>query len=150
TRSLFYVPHRSFRSDLRTVDISGRVDRDAFSGAGSGEVVSGARARLWIGDERDDFAVLAVLDVADADAAMPAVVVLRDRLGLGVGDVDVVVLVDVDAARPAVLRPFFDERAVLIEDLDPVVVAVADEQSAARVECQRVRLIELAGAGSEL
>ena len=68
----------------------------------------------------------------------------RHGLRFGVGHVDHVVLVDEDAARPAELRPLVDELAVLIEDLDPVVVAIADEQPAARIDRERVRLIELA------
>ena len=88
---------------------------------------------------------LAVLGAADADAALPAVVVLRHRLGFRVGDVDHVVLVDEDAARPAELLPLVDELAVLIEDLDAVVVAIADEEPALRVDRERVRLIEFAG-----
>ena len=59
-----------------------------------------------------------------------------------------VVLVDVDAARPAELRPLLDELAVLIEDLDAVVAAVADEQAAPRIHRERVRLIELARPGA--
>ncbi len=102
------------------------------------------------GMNASDLAVLAVSDPADANAALPAVVVARHRFGFGVGHIDHVVLVDVDAARPAELRPLFDERAVLIEDLDPVVVAVADEQPALRIQRERVRLIELARAGSGL
>src|SRR5262249_22992722 len=43
------------------------------------------------------------------------------------------------------LRPLVDEFAVLVEDLDAVVVAIADEQASARVHCQRVRRVELAG-----
>ena len=66
------------------------------------------------------------------------------RARLGVGDVEHVVLVDEDAARPAELRPLVDELAVLVEDLDAVVAAVADEQAALRVERERVRLVELA------
>src|SRR5262249_41583210 len=134
--SLLRVLHRTFRSDLRAIDVAGGIDRDAFCGAGAGEVVGGTAARFGIRNERDDLAVLAVLDVAHPDAALPAVVVLRHGFGFGVGDVDGVLLVDVDAARPAVLRPLLDERAVLIEDLDAVVVAIADEQAAARVERQ--------------
>jgi hypothetical protein len=47
-----------------------------------------------------------------------------------VGHVDGVVLRDVNAARAAELLPLIDECSVLIEDLDAIVVAVADEQPA--------------------
>ena len=61
-------------------------------------------------------------------------------------DVDAVVGGDGDAARPPELPPLVDERAVLIEDLDAVVLAVAHEHPPARVERDRVRLADLAAA----
>ena len=48
------------------------------------------------------------------------------------------------------MLPFGDELAVLVQDLHAVVVAIADEEPAARVHRERVRLIELAGTGAEL
>src|ERR1019366_5465445 len=68
--------------------------------------------------------------------------------GFRIRDVDRVVRVDEDPARPPELPPFVDERAVLIEDLDAVVLPVADIQAPARVHRNRVRLAELAAAGS--
>jgi len=44
------------------------------------------------------------------------------------------------------LAPLVDERPVLIEDLNPVVLAIADEQAAARVDGDGVRLAQLAAA----
>ena len=90
------------------------------------------------------------LTLADANPPLPARVIPRDRARLGVGDVDVVALVDEDPARPAELRPLLDEVAVLIEDLNAVVVAVADEQPPFGIERERVRLIEFARAGAGL
>ena len=92
----------------------------------------------------------AVLGAADADALLDAGQFVRAGIGprLGVGDVDGVVPRDGDAARPAELTPFVEELAVLIEDLDPVVLAVADEQPAARIHRDRVRLADLAAAGA--
>src|SRR5437867_12513814 len=58
----------------------------------------------------------------------------RSRLRLRIGDVDRVLLVDIDPARTTELLPLRDERAVLVEDLNPVVVAIADEEAAARVQ----------------
>jgi hypothetical protein len=49
----------------------------------------------------------------------------------GVGHIDHVVLVDVHAAWPAKLKPLGNECAVLVKDLDSIVLAVADEQPAA-------------------
>src|SRR5213593_4561637 len=60
------------------------------------------------------------------------------------------VLIDVNPARPAELFPLCDELAVLVEDLDPVVVPVADEQPAFGIHRERVRLVELAGSGPQL
>src|SRR5262249_54885206 len=67
---------------------------------------------------------------------------------LGVGDVDGVVARDEDAARAAELLPHTEHRAALIEDLDAIVLAVADEQAAARVHRDRIGLPHLARAGS--
>src|SRR5207302_8187484 len=66
-----------------------------------------------------------------------------DGLRLRIGDVDRVLLVDVDPARPAELLPFGLIGAVLIENLNAIVLAVADEQPAARVHRQCMRLVEL-------
>src|SRR5262245_5322467 len=137
---LFHVLLDLSRTHLRTVDVTGRVDDDALSCARAGGVLIG------IGDEVH---LLAVFRTADANAALPVLVVTRDRLRLGIGDVDHVVLVDVDAARTAELVPLVEELAVLIEDLHAVVVAIADEQPAARIHRQRVRLIELAVAAAQ-
>src|SRR5262249_43828733 len=68
--------------------------------------------------------------------------------GLGIGDVDRVVLRDEDAARPPELTPLVEHTAVLIEDLNAVVLAVADQQPAARIDRDRVRLAQLARSGS--
>src|SRR4029077_1248509 len=63
---------------------------------------------------------------------------------LVVGDVDPVVPVDVNPARPAKLPPLLEEISVLVEDLDAAVAAVADEQAPLRVHRERVRRVELA------
>src|SRR5439155_23663455 len=62
------------------------------------------------------------------------------------GHVDRVVARDVDAARPAELMPDVEQLAVLIEDLNAVVLAIADEQPPARVHRDRVRLADLSRA----
>src|SRR6185295_13021441 len=79
---------------------------------------------------------------ADADTTVPVGLVTRGRR-LGIGRVEHVVLVDVDAARPAELPPLLEELAVLIEDLNAAVAAIADEQTSARIERERVRHVEL-------
>jgi hypothetical protein len=52
-----------------------------------------------------------------------------------IGDINDVIPVDEDAAGPAELRPLVDEVAVLIEYLDAVVAAVAEEQPAVASVC---------------
>ena len=54
----------------------------------------------------------------------------------------------IEAARLAELLPFGEELAVLVEDLQPVVLAVGDEEPALRVERQRVGRRELARPGA--
>src|SRR4029453_12855473 len=95
---------------------------------------------VGIGNERND---LSVLDVADANPSLPARMVPGNRTRLGIRHIDVVALVDENAARPTEVGPLIEVVAVLIENLNPVVVAIADEQSAFGIECQAVRLIEL-------
>src|SRR5579871_161605 len=140
-RSLFDVFHHPLRSDLGAVDVALGIGCDALGGAGGGGVLIRVR---------NQSRHRAVPGAADADAALPGAVRLVDRAGLRVGHVDDVVLVDVDAARPAELRPLVDEVSVLIEDLDTVVAAVAKEQPAARIHRQRVRAVHLAGGAALL
>src|SRR5262249_27449925 len=66
--------------------------------------------------------------------------------GFGVRNIDHVVSIDVDAARPTELEPLRDELAVLIENLDAIVLAITDEQPSSRIEDERVRNIEFARA----
>ncbi len=73
-----------------------------------------------------------------------------DGLRLRIRDVDVVLRVDEDSARAAELVPGVEQLAVLVEDLDAVVAAVADEQAALGIHRQRVRLVEVVGAVAEL
>src|SRR5262249_47136842 len=91
---------------------------------------------------------LAVFGAADPDAAFPSIVIARDRFGFRICDVQYVVLADVNATRTAELLPLCNKFAVLIEDLNPVVVAVADKQASFGVHCHGVGLIELARSGA--
>ena len=54
--------------------------------------------------------------------------------GLRIGDVDDVVGIDMDSAGPPELIPALEVVAILVVDLDAIIVAVTDEQSALRVE----------------
>src|SRR5579871_3893821 len=102
------------------------------------------RSRQCIRNERDHLAILSVLHPADADAASKTRIRLFVRLRIG--RIEYVFGVDVYPARTAVLPPFFQEFSVLVEDLNPAIGAVANEQSALGIEGQRVRSIELTRA----
>src|SRR5918994_1180304 len=95
--------------------------------------------------ERDD---LAVPRAADANPLLPTRIVRRRRIC--VNHVQLIVLVDVQPTRTAELFPLGKELSVGIEDLQTRVGAVADEHASARVECERMRVSEFAGARSEL
>src|SRR5262249_47979885 len=124
-------------TDLRAIDVALRVHGDSFRRAR-------IRSRfVGIGDERRH---RAVLRAADANAALPRAVRGRDGARLGVRYIDIVVLVDVNAARPAELVPRVQQRPVLVEDLDAIVAAIADEETAFGIHRQRVRLVQLVGA----
>src|ERR1039458_474811 len=84
---------------------------------------------------------------ADAGAALPAggVAVTVAVGGFGIGDIEDVAVADVETAGAAELSPLIEEFAVLVEDLDAVVGAVADEEAAGGIESQAVGSIELAG-----
>jgi len=64
-----------------------------------------------------------------------------------VGDVEDVILVDPHAARPAELCRLGNELPFLIENLDTVVPAIADDEAPLESQGQGVRLIELARPG---
>ena len=70
--------------------------------------------------------------------------IFRDRLRFRIGHINHVILVDIDAARPAELRPLVDEIAVLIENLDAVVLPVTDQQPASLVHGDRMWNVEFA------
>jgi hypothetical protein len=70
-------------------------------------------------------------------------VVTRHRFGFRVRDVEHVLFVYVQAARPAELRPCIEQLAALVVDLNPVVRAIAHEQSSARIHGEGVRLVHL-------
>src|SRR5215510_15060361 len=138
------VAHQLARIDFGAVDVPSRVGGDALGGA-AGPRPAPLLHRLGIWNERRD---LAVLGAADAQTALEAGVL--GVVGLGIGDIDGVVLVDEDAARPTELLPFREEFSVLVEDLDTAVGAVADEQPSARIHGERVRHVEFARPGTLL
>src|SRR6478672_8211782 len=84
---------------------------------------------------------------------------LPDRAGLGAGDEDPLTVVvvhhvkrvvsrDEHAARRAQVRPLAEIAAVLVEDLDALVGAVAYEQPSSLVDHQRMRHVEFSRAAA--
>src|SRR2546427_4373520 len=123
------------RAGFARVEVARGVYHDAFGRAG--RLLHGAKGRDKDGD-------LAVLDAADANARPDARVILRVRLMIGY--VKDIVAVDVDPARPAELLPLCEKFAILVEDLDAIVAAVADEDLSLRIDSDGMRRVELAGA----
>src|SRR5262249_11165607 len=119
------------RPGVAGVDVAGIVDADAFQ----------RTEGLGFLDEARD---LAVLGAAEADALLEARIELVT--GLGVGDVDLVFLVDPDSARAAELLPLGEELAVLVEDLDAAISAVGDEQASGGIHGETMRHVEFARA----
>jgi hypothetical protein len=70
------------------------------------------------------------------------------HVGLRIGHLEYVVLVDEKAARTAELFPLAKKRAVRAEDIDTIVGSVGDEDPACRIDRQRMIDPELAGAGT--
>src|SRR5581483_7536706 len=145
---------RSGSSPVRVLVLDELAQRHFASGGEAGKDVAlivdakllgGADRRIGQRNERGD---LAVLDAADADALLEARIGLG--IGLRVGNVEDVVLVDEDAARPAELAPLRGEVAVGIENLDAAVRAVGHVEAAGGIERQAVRHVELAGFGAVL
>src|SRR5205809_4842249 len=134
-----------FWPDFGAVHVAVRIGGDAFPGARAREFR--LLPRIGIRNEVLDGSILRA---ADADTALPAVVVARHRFRLRVGHENRVLLVDVDPARPAELLPLGQVLAILIEDLNPIVVPIADKQPALRVHRERMRLIEFVRAGASL
>src|SRR5580704_8282212 len=124
---------------LGAEDVAGGIGGDAFAARFVGVGVGA----------RDEVFDRAVLGAADADAAATAGVGgAAGILGLRVGDVDHIVLVDERRARPAELLPFGEELAVRVEDLDAGVDPIGDKDPALGVERDAVRLVELTRAGA--
>src|SRR5690242_10523208 len=126
------------------VDVASGVCGETFGASGicRGIVGGGVGGEIFHG---------AVFGAADANAAAAARIVAIARFALarlGIGDVDHIVLINVDSARAAELFPLGDEMAVLVKDLDAVVLAVANEQAALGVEGQGVWAIKFADGRS--
>src|SRR5437867_10650233 len=135
TTLLLHVSLQCHPTGQRSVNVARGIRRNTFL----------RPVRIGIGNGCHD---LAVFGATDRDAFSKSWVGLR--VGLMVGQVERVVLVDEQPARPAELLPLFKKFPVLVEDLDAIVSAVTHKQPAARVHGQGVRCVELARRGSLL
>src|SRR5256885_1952142 len=145
SRGLFRVLLHRLWSDLRAVDVPLRVDGDALRGARAG----GRLGRVRILRVRNEIHHLQILRAPDTDAALPSAG-MRRRARLRVGGVEAIVLVDEQSADAAEILRLGEELAVEIEELEPDVAAIGDEEPAARVDGEAVRRAELAGSRAEL
>ena len=105
------------------VDVAGGIDRDAFTHCAFGSIGY---------MRRNEGRYMAVFQTADADAAQPAG--MNARLGFGIGDIDVVVVVDGNSAGTAEFLEFADVISGLGEDLDSMIVPVGDDQPPLRIQ----------------
>src|SRR2546428_2057385 len=103
-------------ADDGAVDVPIRVHSYAFGSA----VVDGGRFHIF-----DKVFDRAVFGAADADTFFPVGLVRPPRLR--VGDIHRVVLGDEDPAWPRELAPGVEVAAILVEDLDAIIGAVADK-----------------------
>src|SRR5437879_3301208 len=130
---LFHV-HREFRA----IDISCRIRGNSFRYCG----LSGGRIGPRVGHE---VFYRAVLGATDANAPLTARVVsvaLLAAAGFRISDVQHIIPVNENPAWAAELLPLGNEAAVLVEDLDAVILAVAHEKASPRVERQSMRTVE--------
>ena len=81
--------------------------------------------------------------IADPNPHLPSRVL--HVVGFGVGHVDVVVLVEEDSARAAVLGPLREEGAFLVEELEAVIGTIAHEYAATLVDGDGVEHAKFAG-----
>src|SRR5579883_1241014 len=136
------------RAHFRAVHIPLRVRRDAFRIARNRPRLVENAVRRPIRDKRNH---RPVLRAADAESAIVARVETvsslfsfrSHRLRFRIGRVQIVFFVDEDPAWAAELFPLGEKLPVLIENLDAIVAPVGDEKASFRIECQRVRHLEL-------
>src|SRR5215475_12965510 len=112
------------RADFRPIDVTLSIGRHAFRRACPGARPR-VRVRLCVWNEGRD---LAVAREPDPDAALPARI--SSRVRLRIGHINDVALINENSARPAELLPLFEEFSILVEDLDAVIIPVADEEPA--------------------
>ena len=98
-----------------------------------------------------DAVARAVDRAAPGGQALAVEVEDADHPGIVLGDIDDVVVVDIEERHPDQLgRPHRQQFAALVEHLDPVVLAVGDQHPAAAVDPHPVRQVELSRCGAGL
>ena len=132
---LCYASNRGFCRE----QIAGIIDRNPLSHCSIGRIGF---------VRRHEEGHLAVLQAPNADAFEPARMPLWIRFR--VRRINDVVPVDRQPAHAAKLAPFTEIFPFLRQDLNPVVVAVGDDQPSLRVELDRVRCAEFPWARSGL
>src|SRR5258708_3613924 len=155
SQRLFLLPQKlpHVVEEVGAVDVSLGIDRDPFSQARRAGIGIGA----WIWNQILDRPIARAADAYPAaSSGIQSITGLRKRqladvraavARFGISDIQGIGLpVDVDSARSAELEPLGDELSVLVENLNAVVLTIADEEPTARIERQRVRDVEFSGA----
>src|SRR5678815_1933286 len=125
---------------LGSEDVACSVNRDTFTH----RAVRRIRHHVCRNEDRH----LPVFQTADTDSALPSGMHTFRRLR--VGSVDDVILVERETTRSAEVIVFRNEPAVLGQNLDPVIVAIGNDQPALRIKLNRVWSAELARARAGL
>src|SRR6266478_2035732 len=135
-RLLPNVLHHCLPDTFRPVNVAAGIRANAFGRTGVRMV------GVWF-RVRNKRRHRAVFGAPDANAPLKPWVPCAIRFVIG--HVNDVILVDENPAGLAELLPLIEKFSILIEDLDPVVSAVGDEETSFRIESKRVGRLELAG-----
>src|ERR1700704_101170 len=138
-RLLPNVFHHCFPDNFRAVNIAAGIRANAFGRTGVRMV------GVWF-RVRNKRRQRAVFGAPDANAPLKTWVPCAIRFVIG--DVNDVILVDKNPAGLAELLPLIEKFSILIEDLDPVVSAVGNEETPFGIESQGVGRLELPGSRS--
>ncbi len=133
------------RGDLADIESAGRVEAETVRGgeaAGGEPIVAPERHQLFTvsvpdADLRGSIDRVALTGQSDASLT-------HEQLT----DIGVAVAVEAEIRGPRDVRPHLEQGAIDLEDLDAVVLAVADVHPIARIDPQAVHEIELSPAPS--
>src|SRR5467141_4090453 len=140
-RLLPNVFHHRFPDNFRPVNVAAGIRANAFGRTGIRMV------GIWF-RVRNKCRHRAVFGAPDANAPLKTWVPCAIRFVIG--HVNDVILADKNPAGLAELLPLIEKFSILIEDLDPVVSAVGNEQTSFGIESQGVGRLELPGSLSLL